>query len=139
MNQKEGAMNWSRISRMLDSARFAVLVVSAGIGMTTFAQPAPTQVITVTNLADSGPGSLRQAIGAANAAHGGEIHFANGLAGAIVLTGGELRITANVAIVGPGADTLTISGTVENPTPDLPSLCRTGRDWRDLYFVAQGP
>jgi hypothetical protein len=103
-------MNWHKINRVPASAQLAVLVVNAGILPATFAQPAPTQVITVTNLADSGPGSIRQAIAAANAGQEGEVRFAKGLAGVIVLTSGELRITANVAIIGPGADTLTISG-----------------------------
>jgi hypothetical protein len=101
-----------------------VLVALAGevIALSAFAQLTP-QLITVANLADSGPGSLRQAITTANAAREPTtIGFAPGLAGTILLTGGELRITANVAIIGPGANTLAISGnnlsrvfTIESP------------------------
>jgi hypothetical protein len=99
-----------RIDQSIALQGCALVALAATMTPGALAQPAPAQVITVTNLADSGPGSLRQAIAAANAGHGGEIRFANGIGGAIVLTSGELRIAANVAIIGPGADTLTISG-----------------------------
>jgi CSLREA domain-containing protein len=62
--------------------------------------------ITVTNLADSGPGSLRQAI--TDAAPGDTIDFA--VTGAITLTSGELVIDKDVTISGPGATNLTVSG-----------------------------
>jgi|SRR5208337_2927412 len=66
----------------------------------------------VTNLGDSGAGSLRQAIASSNSTHGlNEIDFAPGLSGTIKLTGGQLRIMNNsVNIIGPGADRLSISG-----------------------------
>jgi hypothetical protein len=58
-------------------------------------------VDTVTNLNDSGPGSLRQTL--ANAASGDTIQFASGLNGdTIQLTSGEISITKNVTIDGPG-------------------------------------
>lgn len=62
---------------------------------------------TVTNLNDSGAGSLRDEI--ANTADGGVVDFAPGLAGTIELTA-ELAITKNLTIRGPGADAITISG-----------------------------
>src|SRR4051812_37537859 len=67
---------------------------------------------TVQNLADSGPGSLRQAILAANANPGADvIRFGQEARdGTIPLTGGELRITDSLTIDGPGADRLTVSG-----------------------------
>jgi hypothetical protein len=66
---------------------------------------------TVTNLFDSGPGSLRQAIRAANANPGPDvIDFAPGLQGTIVLTSGELSVTDAVTINGPGAGRLAVSG-----------------------------
>jgi hypothetical protein len=66
--------------------------------------------LTVMNLNDSGSGSLRAAIIAANAHSGDTIQFANGLHGTLTLTSGELPIIANVTINGPGANKLSISG-----------------------------
>src|SRR5215468_5234075 len=68
---------------------------------------------TVLNLADSGPGSLRAAITAANLTPGANvIQFAGGLHGTIPLssTNGELSITRDLMINGPGANQLTVSG-----------------------------
>jgi hypothetical protein len=66
--------------------------------------------IMVTNLNDSGDGSLRAAITTANANPGSTIDFAHGLHGTITLSSGELDITSNVTIKGPGAKRITISG-----------------------------
>ena len=66
---------------------------------------------TVLNLADNGTGSLRQAILNANANPGADtIAFGAKVQGTISLTGGQLSITADLSIVGPGADRLTVSG-----------------------------
>jgi hypothetical protein len=68
---------------------------------------------TVLNLADSGDGSLRQAILDANspAFPGADvIRFANGLSGTIPLTTGQLSITDHLTINGPGAELLAVSG-----------------------------
>jgi hypothetical protein len=66
---------------------------------------------TVSNLADNGPGSLRAAITAANANPGADvIDFAHGLGGTVALTGGELGITDDVLVAGPGANRLAVSG-----------------------------
>lgn len=55
--------------------------------------------------------SLREAVVAANGAAGlNTIVFANNVVGTITLTAGQLSITDPVAISGPGADVLTISG-----------------------------
>src|SRR5262245_55167448 len=65
---------------------------------------------TVRNLADSGPGSLRQAVLDANAHPGADlIAFAPAASGTIALTGGELSVTGDLTIVGPGAQRLTVS------------------------------
>src|SRR5581483_3329388 len=67
--------------------------------------------LTVTNLADSGAGSLRQAILDANANAGADtIDFQAGLTGTITLTTGELAVNDSVTIQGPGALRLEISG-----------------------------
>lgn len=69
----------------------------------------PAASIVVTNLADAGPGTLRQAILDANTtADEDTISFAtNGL---ITLVTGLPTITNNVVIAGPGTNLLTISG-----------------------------
>jgi hypothetical protein len=63
---------------------------------------------TVTNLDDAGPGSLRDAI--AVTPPGGTVDFQADLTGTIVLTTGELALTKDLIIAGPGADVLTVSG-----------------------------
>ncbi len=66
---------------------------------------------TVTNTNDSGVGSLRQAILAANAAAGSDtIVFDAAVTGTILLRSGQLSITNDVSIVGPGTGVLTVSG-----------------------------
>jgi hypothetical protein len=65
----------------------------------------------VLNLADSGAGSLRAAITAANTNPGADVvNFAPGLRGTIGLTSGELGITDSLTIDGPSASRLTVSG-----------------------------
>ncbi len=63
---------------------------------------------TVTNLNDSGPGSLRQAI--FDTPFNGTVNFNSGLSGAITLTTGNLPIGKNLNIVGPGAFQITVDG-----------------------------
>jgi hypothetical protein len=67
---------------------------------------------TVHNLADSGLGSLRQAILDANSSPGADrIRFAPAARdGTITLTSGQLSITDDLTIDGPGADRLAVSG-----------------------------
>ena len=69
--------------------------------------PLHAATITVTSIADNGPGSLRNAL--ANAADGDTID-ASGVSGTILLTNGELLVTNSVDIVGPGPDLLAING-----------------------------
>ena len=70
----------------------------------------------VTTLADAGAGSLREAIGFANAAASADTItfspalFPGGAPGLITLTTGEIGITDTLTIKGPGIDRLTISG-----------------------------
>jgi hypothetical protein len=67
---------------------------------------------TVLNLADSGTGSLRQAVLDANANPGADlIRFgASARDGTVVLTSGELSLTDDLKIDGPGADRLAVNG-----------------------------
>jgi hypothetical protein len=63
---------------------------------------------TVTNLSDHDPGSLRDAI--ASTPSGGTVTFQPGLTGTIMLTTGELALTKDLTIAGPGASVITVSG-----------------------------
>ena len=67
----------------------------------------PANIIVVTNINDSGAGSLRDALAAAN---DGDTIDATGVSGTILLTSGELQITHNVTINGPGAVSLAVNG-----------------------------
>ncbi len=62
--------------------------------------------IVVTNTNDSGSGSLRNALSIAN---DGDTIDATGVSGTITLTSGELQVTHNVTINGPGAATLAVN------------------------------
>jgi hypothetical protein len=63
-------------------------------------------VITVTNTADNGAGSFRQAI--ADAQENDTINFAPDVRGTVALMSGELLISKALTIQGPGANLLTI-------------------------------
>jgi len=63
--------------------------------------------ITVTSTADSGAGTLRAAL--AGAASGDTID-ATGVSGSILLTSGELLVTNNVTLLGPGPTNLAVNG-----------------------------
>jgi predicted outer membrane repeat protein len=65
-------------------------------------------VLTVTTTADSGAGSLRDAVN--TAAAGDTIMFNLPLPAAITLTTGEIPISNSLTISGPGANLLTVSG-----------------------------
>lgn len=75
-------------------------------------QLAPARVtFTVTTTADSGTGSLRQALLDNNVLGGGNtISFALPPAATITLSSGELLVVQDVTIVGPGASSLAVSG-----------------------------
>jgi hypothetical protein len=71
----------------------------------------------VSNLNDSGPGSLRAAISAAETAPGcGTVTFASGLHGTINL-GSPLELSGNLTIQGPGASAIVLNG--QYATQDL--------------------
>jgi len=90
------------VSSRLVSVVLNVSILSTIFGTTSLAQAN----ITVTNLADSGPGSLRQAI--ADAAPGETVKFA--VTGTITLTTGQLVVDKPLTIIGPGSKHLKISG-----------------------------
>lgn len=83
---------------------FIAIAATASIAPT-----AQAATLTVTNLADSGTGSLRAAIASANATTGADtIQFQPGLTGTITLTTGELHVTDSLTLVGPGASRITV-------------------------------
>lgn len=75
------------------------------------APAADAGTFTVTNLADSAEGSLRDAIGNANTSAGIDlITFQTGLTGTITLTSGDIEINEGVEVQGPGADVIEVDG-----------------------------
>src|SRR6185295_1661125 len=89
----------------------AVMLALTAIALTTATKRVNAATITVTNLDDSGEGSLRQAILDANANPGADtIDFQDELSGTITLTSGELTITDNLTINGPGIFVITVDG-----------------------------
>ncbi|HTV40551.1 MAG TPA: choice-of-anchor Q domain-containing protein [Candidatus Sulfotelmatobacter sp.] len=88
---------------MIASWIFRLTALSAGI----LSLQVSAATITVTSTADSGPGSLRAALTAAN---NGDTVDATGVSGAIQLESGQLVVSTSVTILGPGPGTLTVEG-----------------------------
>lgn len=83
-------------------ALLSLLLLPAAAGAANF---------TVTTLADSGAGSLRDAVDQANRTVGADVvSFNAGLSGSIVLNSGAIDIFDALSINGPGAAQLSISG-----------------------------
>ena len=89
------------------SKRIVTTVRSGSKELVRVGNASPTNIIVVTNTNDSGAGSLRNALAIAN---DGDTIDATGVSGTILLTSGELQITHNVAINGPGAGSLAVNG-----------------------------
>src|SRR5947209_5196210 len=106
-HSKEG-----RMSKEAKELQTAVATGAVTLGLAALAAPsAAAATFTVTNLNDSGAGSLRQAVLDANGAAGADvITFQSGLSGTITLATGELSLYDSVDIQGPGAAAITISG-----------------------------
>src|SRR5262245_12179814 len=82
--------------------------LGAALGMSATAQATDRQV---TNLNDSGPGSLRQAIADSNvAADADRILFQSSLSGQLSLATNLPIVDDPLEIVGPGADRVTLAG-----------------------------
>ena len=75
--------------------------------------------ITVQNTNDSGPGSLRDAIVNANLNPGSCIAFNMTTPATITLTSGDLEITNDMTITGPGADMMTVERSTAAGTPEF--------------------
>ena len=71
----------------------------------------PPATFLVLNANDSGSGSLRQAISDNNATAGGNsVIFSNVVTGTITLTSGQLLISKDLTLIGPGANVLAVNG-----------------------------
>ena len=95
--------------------------------------------LTVSNLFDSGTGSLRAAVAIAQS--GDIITFAKGLHGTITLTSGDLPISDSVTINGPGANKLSVSGNNSSRVFDISgsaSVSITGLTITDGLATAGG-
>src|SRR5262245_11696961 len=104
--RRRSASTWPR-SRAAGRPRRAVLAVEP------LADRTLPSTFTVSNLADAGDGSLRQAVLDANSpAYPGAdvINFTAGLQGTIALGGVPLSITDQLTIEGPGAELVAVSG-----------------------------
>lgn len=90
-------------------AQFASIIAIVSFGVISAASMAGT--LTVTSLDDSGGGTLRETIAAANASPGeGIIQFQEGLSGTISLQSALPSLAEDLQILGPGSDVITISG-----------------------------
>jgi hypothetical protein len=101
-------------------------------------RPAQAATLTVTNLNDSGAGSLRAMIAAAN--NGDTINFANGLTGTITITSGELLINKALTIQGPGMNALTFTSTTSRifHVGTTGDLTLTDVAFRNIQLTSQG-
>jgi hypothetical protein len=96
------------------------LVVCCALGALMLASAMPVfGQCTVTNVNDSGAGSLRDCI--ANAASGDTINFSLTSPATITLTTGMLTINTSLTIMGPGASNLTVSGNNASPVFSISS------------------
>src|SRR5262245_17445478 len=106
------AMHLSSWLRSARSTRLNKRAMAVRLGLESLEDRSVPSTFTVVNFADSGTGSLRQAVLDANANPGADlIRFGPGARdGIIVLTSGQLSITDHLQIDGPAADRLAVSG-----------------------------
>ncbi|MFN8526784.1 MAG: CSLREA domain-containing protein [Chloroflexota bacterium] len=104
--------HWRR-SRLEGATKRALLTGVATLCVWLTAGASTAFAAVVTNLDDSGAGSLRDSVAAAP--NGDTVTFQAGLSGTITLTGGEIAIDKDLAIVGPANYAVTISGNYPAP------------------------
>jgi len=99
-------------------ARFAAAGVGAAVLVFLGANTVAATTRTVVSLADSGTGSLRQAM--ADAVNGDTINFS--VTGTITITSGPLNLSKSLTITGPGARKLNLSASANV----IPTIAVTG-------------
>ena len=88
----------------------SLLLASAAAGLVSSTRAGATTTFHVSNLHDSGVGSLRQALIDASIAHNrGTVVVDPVVTGTITLTSGPLGVGASLTVLGPGSADLTIS------------------------------
>ena len=101
--------------RRLRRSRLLTATGAAIGGSALFASTAQAINFPVSNTNNAGVGSLRAAVLAANGSAGADtISFNAGVSGEITLTTGEIPITDDLTITGPGAGVLSVSGDANN-------------------------
>jgi len=96
-----------------DTEQSADKLSNASSGLPGEGNALPASIVVVTNINDSGPGSLRDALAIAN--DGDTINFDSSLNGeTITLTSGELNVDKDVTISGPGANNLAVDGNAQS-------------------------
>src|SRR6185312_7853819 len=108
LKTKQKRMTPMNTQRKTSMKHTRILLLIALLGVAAVGLPSLNgATITVVNTNDNGPGSLRQAL--ANALDGDLINFNSSLNGQrITLTSGELLVSKNVTVDGPGAARLTV-------------------------------
>src|SRR4051794_4969782 len=98
--------------RVTAGRRTVVAGAGLSLGVAAFGgASAEAATFTVSNLGDSGAGTLRQAILDANATAGADqVTFQSALSGQITLSSQLPNITDPIDVLGPGADKLAVSG-----------------------------
>ncbi len=97
--------------------KYAPVLIMAILTMAAARWHCAAGTLLVYNNNDSGAGSLRQAIANNHVLGGGNsIVFSNVVSGTITLTSGELLISDNVTILGPGPSVLTVDGNYPHTT-----------------------
>ena len=105
--------------RLIPGIAIALTLVGCVLVLSPLVASAAIQ--TVTNCNDSGAGSLRQAV--ADAESGDTIEFAlAGSCSTITLTTGDIEITTNLTIEGPGASLMAVSGNNDNGNNDVSNI-----------------
>lgn len=116
---------WQSSFDQLVKIRNRLLLPAVSVGLLLFGpNGAAAATLTVTNTADSGAGSLRQAI--LDAASGDTINFSLPANSTITLTSVELAVNKSLTITGPGADMLTVQRSTAGGTPSFRILHFSG-------------